>query len=213
MSIFRYIAHRFWSFEEISDLGLVEKGHAEDTEHIKGASIKPEVMLNNGNKAIGCNRRVNLDSDRIFGYPPERLNLQMLLNPLKKQFHLPAVFIKQHNIFRADSKAVSKISEGSFVFHRVIADSTEQDRVFFPCLMPRKPYHLIVENVIRIFKKVLAFNDFILKLSSFPYYEVGSNEIDCKEPCKIKISPVKDVVGIRFVRDFEATSLSKYSKP
>ena len=201
MSIFSNIIHRFWSFEELPDLGLVEKRHAEDAKHIKGASIKFEVMLNNSNKAIGSNCRVNLDSDRIFGYTPERLYMQMLLNPLKEQFHLPSVFVKQRNIFRTDSKVVSKISEGSFMFHRVISDTPEQCRVFFHCLLSSKPYHLIVENVIRVFKKFLTFNDFILKLSSFSYYEVGANKIDCKESCKIKISPVKDVVGIRFVRN------------
>jgi len=135
MSIFRHIVHRFWSLEELSDLSFVEKGHVEDTEHIKGASIKMKVMLNNSDKAIGCNRRVNLDSDCIFGYTPERLYLQMLLNPLKEQFHLPSVFVKQRNIFRTDSKVVSKISEGSFMFHRVISDTPEQCRVFFSCFV------------------------------------------------------------------------------
>jgi hypothetical protein len=61
MSIFRNIDHRLWSFEEFRDRGLVEKGHTEDTEYIKGFSIKPEVMLNNTYNAIGCNRRVNMD--------------------------------------------------------------------------------------------------------------------------------------------------------
>ena len=162
MFIFRHIVHRFLSFEELSDLSFVEKGHAEDTERIKGASIKLKVMLNNSNQATGCSRRVNLDSDCIFGYTPERLYLQMLLNPLKEQFHLPSVFVKQRNIFLTDSKVVSKISEGSFLFHRVISDTPEQGRVFFPCLLSSKPYHLIVENVIRVFKKVHAFNDLIL---------------------------------------------------
>ena len=84
MSIFRYIVHRYWSFEEFPDRGLVEKGHTEDTEYIKGASIKPEVMLNNSYNVIGCNRRVNLYPDRIFGYAPEGLYVQMLLDPLKQ---------------------------------------------------------------------------------------------------------------------------------
>ena len=202
MSIFRYIVYRFWSFEEFPDRGLVEKGHTEDTKYIKGASIKPEVVLNNSYNAIGRNRRVNLDFDRIFGYAPEGLYVQMLLDPLKKKFHLPSVFIKQRNISSADSKVVSKVSESSFVFHRVIADTPEQDRVLFPCLLSCKSYRLIIDNIIRSFKKILTLNDFILKLTSFSNYEVRSNEIDGKEPCKIKISPVKDVVGIRLVRNF-----------
>ena len=84
MAIFRYIFNRFCPFEELPNLGLIEKRHAEDTKHIKGAPIKPEVMLNNGNKAVGCNCRVNLDSHSIFSYTPERLYMQMLLDPFKK---------------------------------------------------------------------------------------------------------------------------------
>ncbi len=136
-----------------------------------------------------------------FSYAPERLNVQMLLDPLKEQFHLPSVFIKQRDISRTNPKVVSEISEGSFVFHGIIADSPEQDRIFFPRSRSRKTYHLIVENVIRVFKKSLAFNNFILKFAFFSYYEVGSNEIDRKELREIKISPVKDIIGVRFVRN------------
>jgi hypothetical protein len=175
MSIFKHFVRRFWSFEEALNWSFVEKRHAEDTEHIKGASIKTEIMLNNSNKAIGCNCRVNLDSDRIFGYTPERLYVQMLLDPIKKQFHLPSILIKKRNISSADSKVVGKICESSIVFQKVISNTPEQTRVFFSCLLPRKPYGLIVENIIRPFKKVLPLNDFILKLPSFSNYEVRSN--------------------------------------
>jgi len=90
---FNYIIHRFWYFEEFPDQSLVEKRHTEDTKHIKGASVKLEIMLNNSNKAIGCDSRINLDSDRIFGYAPERLYMQMLLDPLKEQLHLPSILV------------------------------------------------------------------------------------------------------------------------
>jgi len=199
---FNDIIHRFWLFKKFPYRSLAKKRHTEDTKHIKGVSVKLGIMLNNSNNAIGCNNRINLYFDRILGYILEMLNVQMLLNPLKQQFHLPLVFIEQYNIYRTDPKVVSEISKELFVFQRVIADYPEQDRVFFPCQMHHKPYHLIVENVIRVFKNVLAFNDFILKMYSFPYYEVGSNEIECKEQRKIKISPVKDVEGLRLVRNF-----------
>jgi hypothetical protein len=52
MLIFRSIVHRFWPFEEIRDLGFIEKGFPMDTEHIKDVSINLQVMLNNSNKAI-----------------------------------------------------------------------------------------------------------------------------------------------------------------
>ena len=104
MTIFRHIVHFLYPFEEFSYRCFVEKGHAEDAKYIKSASIKSEIVFNNSNKAIGCDCRENLDSNRIFCYTPERLYMQMLLDPFKKQFHLPSVFIKQGNMFCADFK-------------------------------------------------------------------------------------------------------------
>lgn len=202
MTIFRHIVHFLYPFEEFSYRCFVEKGHAEDAKYIKSASIKSEIVFNNSNKAIGCDCRENLDSNRIFCYTPERLYMQMLLDPFKKQFHLPSVFIKQGNMFCADFKIISEISKGSLVFHRIIADTPEQNRILPPCLLSCKPYRLIVKDIVWAFKKVFAINEFIFELASFPYYKVGSDEIDCKEPCKIKISTVKNVIGIRFVRNF-----------
>jgi len=201
MTIFNHIIYLHRPFEEFSDRGFVEKGHAEDAKHIKSASIKPEVMLNDSHKAIGCNCRENLDSYRIFGYAPKRLYMQMLLDPLKKQFDLPSIFIKQRNMPRADFKIISKVSESSLVFGRVIADTPEQNRVFPSCLLSRKPYCLVVENVIRAFKKIFSLNDFILKLAPFPYYKVGSDATNSKKPCEVKVSPVKNIICIRLVRN------------
>jgi len=202
MAIFSNIILWFCSFKESFDRSFIKKRPTEDAEYVKSTSIKPEIVLNNGNKAIGCNCRVNLDSNRIFCYTPEGLYIQMLLYPPKKQFHLPPVFIKQGNVFCADFKIISEVSEGSLMFDRVIADTPEQNRIFPSCLLPRKPYRLIVKNIVWGFKEALAINDFIFKLAPLPYYKVGSDEIDCKEPCKIKIPTVKNVISIRFVRNF-----------
>ncbi len=134
-TIFRHIIHFLYPFEKFSHRRFIEKRHAEDAKYIKSASIKPEIVLNNCNKAISCNYRKNTDSNRISCYTPERYYMQMLLNPLKKQFHLPSVFIKPGNVFCADFKVISEVSEGSLVFHRVIAAMPEQNRIFPFCLL------------------------------------------------------------------------------
>src|SRR5690606_23542768 len=112
-------------------------------------------------KAISSNCRVNLNPHCIFGDAPKRLYMQVLLYPLKKQLHLPSVFIKHRNLGCADLKIISKISEGPLVLHRIIANTPEKNWVFFLCLLSRKPYRLVIENVIRTFKKVISLNDFI----------------------------------------------------
>jgi hypothetical protein len=128
--------------------------------------------------------------------------VKMLFDPLKKQLHLPSVFIKQCYVFCSDFKVVSKIGESSFLFHRVVNNTSERARVFLCSLWSCKPYRLIVKNIIRTFKKIFAINDFILKMPSFPYYEVGADKIDSKKSCKIKIASVENIVSIRFIGNF-----------
>jgi len=100
-----------------------------------------------------------------------------------------------------DFKVISKVSEGFLVFHRIIADTPEQNRVFPLCLLSRKPYRLVVEDIIRAFKEFFSLNDFTMKMASFPYYKVGADTINGKKPCEVKVSPVKNIVCIRLVRN------------
>lgn len=158
-------------------------------------------MFDNSDQAISRDRRVNLDSDSILSYTPEGFNVQMLLNPLIKQLHLPPFFVQQGNMFCADAEVVGQKSECSFVFRRIIANTAEKTRVLFRGLLSGEPYRLVIENVVRAFKKVLSLNDLILKGTSFPDYKVGSNTVNGKKPSEVKVSPVKNVVGILFIRD------------
>ena len=98
-----------------------------------------------------------------------------------------------------DFKAVSKIGESPFVFRRVIYNTPEKTRIFIFCLLSGKQYRLVIENIVRIFQRSFTINDFILQMTSFPYYEVGADKIDSKKSCKVKIASVKDIVGTRFI--------------
>jgi len=201
VTIIRQNFHLLCSFEELPNRSLVEKRHAKDSEYVKSSAIKAKIMFYNSDKTICRYGRVNLDSDSIFSNPPKRFDVQMLLYPFKEQFDLPSVFIKHRNMFTFNSKAVGKIGECPLVFHRVINNTSEMTRIFFSCLLSRKSYRLVVENIVRKFKKVFTLNNFILKIPPFPYYEVGTDKIESKKPCKVKVSSIEDIVGIRLVRD------------
>ena len=164
MTFTQYCFILFHPFKEFSDRGFVKERHTQDTEHIKCASIQSKVMFDNGNKAISCNSCVYLDSYSIFGNTPKRFYMQMLLNPFKEQFYLPSVFIQQSNMFSVDIKVVSKVSERSSVFYRVKTHTPEKTWIFLPCLLACESYGLVVKYVVRSIKKILAINDFVLKL-------------------------------------------------
>ena len=52
------------------------------------------VVLYDSDKAIGANGRVDQYPDGIFCCAPEFVDLEILLEPLEKQFYLPSVLIK-----------------------------------------------------------------------------------------------------------------------
>jgi len=87
------------------------------------------------------------------------------------------------------------------VFRRVVNNTPEKARVSSLCLFCSKPYGLVVKNIVRAFKKIFSRHDLILKISSFPYYEVVADKIDCKKPCKVKVTSVKAIICIRLVRN------------
>ena len=64
-----------------------------------------------------------------FGEKPYLSNLQMLLQPLEKEFNLPSVVIEFSNRFRTDVQCVSKENELSFVLFIPIDDSSDFIRI------------------------------------------------------------------------------------
>lgn len=52
-------------------------------------------MMDNGHQAVTDNRRVDLNSDCVFGVSLELLDLQMLLYPFEEQLHGPTVLVKE----------------------------------------------------------------------------------------------------------------------
>lgn len=115
MPVICYRIHLFYSMKEFSDGCFVEKRHTQDTEYVKRTSFKTKVMLDYGNQTIGCNSRIDLDSDSCFSNAPKGFNMQMLLDPFKEQFHLPSFFVQQRNMFSLDIEVVGQVSESSLV--------------------------------------------------------------------------------------------------
>lgn len=87
MTIFS-ITYRFIS-KELFDRSLVKQGSAQNSQHFVCRPMQFKVMLYNSYHAISCDSGKYLDSYSTFSCPPEGLNLKMLLNPFKKEFHSP----------------------------------------------------------------------------------------------------------------------------
>ena len=201
MPNFSQIISTLSSFEQLSNRGFIEKRHAEYSQYIESASIKPKVMFNYCNQTIGCYCRIYLDPNCIFRNSPKGFYKKMMLDPFEEKLHLPSVFIEHSNVFSADFKPVSKIGKGSFMLRRIINNSPKKTWVFYSRLWTGKSYCLVLDNIVGAFKKIFTINDIILKLPSLPNYKIGSDKIDRLQSGKVKIAAIKDIPGIWLIRD------------
>ena len=87
------------SFEEFQQVIFDQHGASEDAHNLKNRPSDFEVVLDDSHKTVSDDGHMNLYSDCVFRLTPELLDLQMLLNPLEEEFHLPAVALKQGDAF------------------------------------------------------------------------------------------------------------------
>ena len=75
------------------------------------------------------------------------------------------------------------------------------DWIFLPCLISGKAYSLVKKNIISAVQQILTIHNLVLKTGFLTDDEVGTNRSDSIKPCQVIIPFVKDIEGIRFVRD------------
>lgn len=87
------------------------------------------------------------------------------------------------------------------MFCRIVHNPSQKAWVFSCGLLSGQSYSLVFDNIVRAFKKIFPLNYFIFKTDSFSYHEIGSDKIGSKKPRKVKIASVKDIPGIRLIRN------------
>lgn len=199
ITYFRYFVE--WSFEQFSDWRSVDERASQDAQYIEHAPVETVVMFSDGNKAVRGYGTINLYPDSIFRVSPKGFDVQMLLDPFKKQLHLPALFVKYCNIICLDIERIGNICKRALEFLGVINDSAKSARIFLSGLIPGKFNSLIADNTVNTFDKVFSVNDLILEPAFLAYDKVRVDDTDFIQSGQIKVASVKDVVRIGFVRN------------
>ena len=75
--------------KEFLDRSLIQQRSTQNSQHFVSAPVQFEVMLNDSHHAVGSDGRVYLDLDSSLCRAPKGLDLEMLLDPLKGEFHAP----------------------------------------------------------------------------------------------------------------------------
>ena len=70
--------------EKLHDVILGEQGTAQDPHDLHDGTSKLEVMLNDSDETVCDDGNMNLNTYRIVALSPERLDLEVLLDPFEE---------------------------------------------------------------------------------------------------------------------------------
>lgn len=187
--------------EKISDWSLVQKGVIQHPEDVERSPLRLAVVLHDCNETICDYCNVYLYSHRILSVTPEGFHSEMLLDTTEEQFHLPSLLVQRGYILGLQFKIVCQEGKRSLKFWSIINNPAQADWIFLPCLVSGKAYSLVKENVISSVQQILTIHNLVLKTGFLTDDEVGTNRSDSIKPCQVITAFVKDIEGIRFVRD------------
>ena len=196
------IAHIILSpFEKFWDAVLDQQGTAKDAHNLEDRPVQFEVVLNDGDSAIGDDGDVNLYPHGILAVAPETFDAQMLLNPFKEQLDLPAVTVQQGNVLCRKVEVVGVVHERTSEVCGVKDNPAQFCRVVGSVTLPCESDSLVEEHAILPVKRIFSVNDLKFRAPLLPNDEECTTEMYSEEPCEVEVATVEDIAGIGFVHN------------
>ena len=187
--------------EEFTDIVRSESRLAKYAHDLKHGSAHLEVVLDDGNEAVGDDGDVYLYAYCVFRLSPEPLDLEVLLDPLEEKLHLPSVFIKKGNVLRTEIEVVRVVDETAVQLFCVVDNPSESTRVLLFVFFLCEADALVFEHIVCAVKHVFAIDNLICWLSLLPEYEESAECVNRIETGQVEISSVKHIAGQRFVSE------------
>ena len=158
-----------------------------------------EVVLDNCNEAVCDDGDVNLYPDSIFGITPERLDLEMLLDPFEEKFHLPAVAVKQGNVLACEIEVVGVIGERLPKVGSVVDNSSDFSWVISPVSITCETDCLVKQNIVFSIDGFVSVDNLEFWMPLLADDEKCSTKMYGEKSGEVEISPVKYVHSIGFI--------------
>jgi hypothetical protein len=185
--------------EKLHDVILGEQGTAQDSHDLYDGTSKLEVVLNDPDETVCDDGNMDLNSHGIVTLSPERLDLEVLLDPFEKQLDLPSVFIKESDVLGCKIGVVRVVSERAVQLRSIVDDTSDFARILLLVLLLRKDDGLVTQYIVLSIKNVFTSNNFVLWTSLLTDDEEGSGHGNLVKSGEVKVAPVKDIARQRLV--------------
>ena len=201
LSIIRLLCLLPKRLEQVLDAVRGECRLAKDTHDFKDWSANLEVMLDDGNEAVCDDGNVNLYADCILGLSPESFDLEVLLDPFEKQFHLPSIFIEQGDVLRTEKEVVRVVYETAMQLRSIIDNPSDSSRILLLVFLLREADALVFEHIVCPFEYAFPVNNLVSRSPFLSDDEERSENIDSIESGEVKVASVKHIACQRLVRE------------
>jgi len=186
--------------EEFQNVILGEQGAAQNSHDLNDWTTKLEVVLNDTDETVCDDGNMNLNAHCIVALTPERLDLEVLLNPFEEELDLPPVFIKESDVLGSKTEVVRVVSERAVKVWSIVDDTPNFSRILLLVLLLREDNCLVAQDVVRSVKDVFAINNLIVRTFFLTNDKEGSGYGNLVKSVKVKVASVKDIACQRLVR-------------
>lgn len=185
--------------EKLDEVVLGKQGAAQDSHDLHDGTSKFEVVLNDTDETVCDDGNMNLNAHCIVALTPERLDLEVLLNPFEEELDLPPVFIKESDVLGSKIEVVCVVSERAMQVRSIVDDTSNLAWILLLVLLLRKDDGLVTQDIVISVKNILACNDFIFRTLLLTDDKEGSNHRNLVKSGKVKVASVKDIARQGFI--------------
>ena len=122
---------------------FVQQADAQDLQNCVELRRKPQPLADNGDQQVSGHRDPHLGLHRVFGGAVERLDAQVLLDPLEEQLDLPAASIKIGDGLGRELEVVGQEHQSLVSFGIQVADAPQRRGVALDGVEPPRRHGLI----------------------------------------------------------------------
>lgn len=163
--------------EQLPDAVLDQQGTTQNPHDLEDRPAEVEVVLNNGDEAIGDDGHMNLYPDSILRLAPKGLDSEMLLVPFEEEFHLPALAVKKSEVLGRKVEIVRVVDERPSEILCVIDNASEVGWIVSFVPFAGEADSLVEQDIVLPVDRLIPSNNIKIRMPILADVGLGASEM------------------------------------